>query len=188
MLEATRVDMMSVLGPMIATEGESADMISIETDLMNPAFRETLAASGGLPFAALLGVIDELRAELCASTGRPLLDGGGFHLMRYPPGSKFMRHVDEDASLHEPVRNSISFLVYLTPTDWRAEDGGALRVFERGAAAEPRAVQPFGGTLVVYDSALEHEVSVTRRERLLVSGRFRELDADWQRGRSGAGA
>ena len=92
------------------------------------------------------------------------------------------------------MRNSISFLVYLTPSDWSDADGGALRVFEEGAlgmgeageeAGEPRHVLPVGGTLVLYDSALEHEVLPTRRERHLLSGRYRELDGDWQRRRGG---
>ena len=104
--------------------------------------------------------------------------------MRYPVGAGFMRHADEDPSLYEPVRNSISFLLYLTPQDWTAEDGGALRVFERfsdgGEAAEPRQVRPVGGTLVIYDSSLEHDVLPTQRERHLISGRFRERDEDWQ--------
>ena len=101
--------------------------------------------------------------------------------MRYPVGSAFMRHADEDPSLYEPVRNSISFLLYLTPTDWTDDDGGALVVFEGGEGAVPRQVMPVGGTLVVYDSRLEHEVLPTQRERHLLSGRFRESDEDCQR-------
>ena len=43
---------------------------------------------------------------------------------------------------------------------------------------EPRRVLPVSGTLVVYDSTTEHEVLETRRERVLISGRFKELDED----------
>ena len=75
--------------------------------------------------------------------------------MRYPIGSKFMRHVDEDVALFEPIRNSVSFLVYLTPDDWTADDGGALLIHENGQGGEPREVLPVGGTLVVYDSTTE---------------------------------
>ena len=103
--------------------------------------------------------------------------------MRYPIGSKFMKHVDEDSDLFEPVRNSISFLIYLTPDDWTEQDGGALHVYERGRGGMPRAVLPVGGTLVIYDSTLEHEVLPTQRERHLLSGRYRELNADWERRR-----
>ena len=104
--------------------------------------------------------------------------------MRYPIGSKFMRHVDEDVALFEPIRNSVSFLVYLTPDDWSDDDGGSLIIYDSTAGDEGRRVQPVAGTLVVYDSTLEHEVTATRRPRFLISGRFRELDADWSERRA----
>ena len=176
-LAAARADMLSVFG----TVAEGQEFESIQTDLMDPAFRQTLPTP--MPFEGILSQFDELRAALTQSTGRALLDGGGLHLMRYPVGSKFMRHVDEDPEMYEPRRNSISFLLYLTPTDWADDDGGALRIYERGADSEPRVVWPVGGSLVLYDSTVEHEVLPTRRERHLISGRFRELDDDWQRGR-----
>lgn len=181
-LEAARADMQSVLSTIPPGGGDEFE--SIETDLLDPAFRQRLPEP--VPFGGVLQRFDELRAALAQCTGRRLLEGGGWHLMRYPVGSKFMRHVDEDAALFEPVRNSVSFLLYLTPDDWAATDGGALHVFEGAESSEPRRVMPVGGTLVVYDSAIEHEVAPTMRERHLISGRFKELDADWQqRGRRG---
>ena len=111
-------------------------MQSIQTDLLSPEFRE----QPGVPFGLLLTRLDELRLALAEQTGRALLEGGGLHLMRYPAGSKFMRHVDEDPALHEPVRNSISFLIYLTPPDWSASDGGALWIYEVEGGGNPREV------------------------------------------------
>ena len=182
-LEAARVDMHSVLAQALADREASDDFASIQTDLLHPDFDEA-RARGEMPFARLLAELDELRIALGRYTGRPLLVGGGLHLMRYPPnGSKFMRHADEDPALYEPIRNSISFLVYLTPDGWTADDGGALRIYEGGDESEPRQVMPAGGTLVIYDSTIEHEVLPTHRERDLISGRFRETDADWQFGR-----
>lgn len=178
-LAAARADMDRVFGHVEDQDG-TPDFESIQTDLLNPEFRQTLAP---LPFAQLLSQVDELQIALGEGTGRRFLSGGGLHLMRYPVGSKFMRHVDEDPALYEPVRNSISFLIYLTPPDWKEEDGGTLCVFEGAADSDPRRILPESGTLVVYDSTLEHEVLPTRRERHLVSGRFRELDEDWRRGR-----
>ena len=32
--------------------------------------------------------------------------------------------------MSEPRRNSISFLLYLTPDDWSAADGGSLVVYD----------------------------------------------------------
>ena len=131
------------------------------------------------------GQLDELRVALTGTTGRALLEGGGLHLMRYPVGSKFMRHVDEDPTLFEPVRNSISFLIYLTPDDWAESDGGALHIYESGSkdVDQARVIMPVAGTLVVYDSTMEHEVLPTLRERHLISGRYRETNEDWSRER-----
>ena len=143
-----------------------------------------VSLGASLPFASLLSQLDELRSALARHAARGLLDGGGFHLMRYPPGAKFMRHVDEDPSMFEPRRNSISFLLYLTPDDWSDDDGGSLIIYDSTAGDEGRRVRPVAGSLVVYDSTLEHEVTATRRPRFLISGRFRELDADWSERRA----
>lgn len=177
-LASARADIINVLAQI--TNGDSVGFESIQTDLLKPEFRQ----SQQLPFSGLLGKLDELRASLAQCTGRSLLEGGGLHLMRYPVGSKFMRHVDEDPSLYEPERNSISFLIYLTPDDWTAAHGGALCVYEGEEGSEVRQVLPISGTLVIYDSTMEHEVLPTMRERHLLSGRFRELDDNWQRRRS----
>ena len=83
-LESARADMLSVLA-------KSDKFESIQTDLLNPDFRRSLPVP---PFAHLLECLDELRPALAQSTGRSLLEGGGFHLMFYPISSGFMRHVD----------------------------------------------------------------------------------------------
>ena len=74
--------------------------------------------------------------------------------------------------MSEPRRNSISFLLYLTPDDWSAADGGQLRVFEEEV---PRDVVPDPGSFVLFDSAaVPHAVLTTRRERLAIVGWFLE--------------
>ena len=176
-LEAARADMTGMMAQIIT--GDAFE--SIQTDLLDPQFRRTLPWPP--PLCSVLEGLDELRVALARTSDRSLLEAGGLHLMFYPAGgSGFMRHVDEDPSLGEPVRNSISLLLYLTPADWTEDDGGALCVYETagGGGARPRLVLPVGGTLVVYDSTMEHEVLPTRRERHLVSGRFREMDKDWE--------
>ena len=178
-LASAREDIISVLAQI--PEDSSDDFQSVQTDLLNPEFRRGLP--GAVPFSALLAELDELRVALAQETGRNFLEGGGFHLMHYPIGGKFMRHVDEDPALYEPVRNSISFLIYLTPSDWTANDGGALCLFDGGDGCAPRQVLPTAGTLVIYDSTIEHEVLPTERTRHLISGRYRELDEDWRRER-----
>ena len=178
-LASARADIVSVLAQI--PEDDSGDFQSVQTDLLNPEFRQQLPVP--VPFASLLSQLEELRIALADSTGRRFLEGGGFHLMHYPKGGKFMRHVDEDPTLYEPVRNSVSFLIYLTPNDWTADDGGALCVYDAGDGCAPRRVLPTAGTLVIYDSTLEHEVLPTERTRHLISGRYRELDEDWRRER-----
>ena len=173
-LSAARAEIIAMLDQI--STGDSFE--SIQTDLMDPKFRRTLPA---VPLAGVLARFDELREALSRSTDRRLLEAGGLHLMYYPEGNGFMRHVDEDPSLGEPLRNSISLLLYLTPEDWCDDDGGALCIYEtEEGGTTPRLVTPVGGTLVVYDSTMEHEVLPTKRVRHLVSGRFRETDEDWQ--------
>ena len=96
-LEAARADMLAVMAQITAGGDGPADgdFESIQTDLLNPNFRSQLAAAQQLPFAPLLERLDALRHALVGATGRSLIEGGGFHLMRYPIGSKFLRHVDE---------------------------------------------------------------------------------------------
>ena len=80
-LDVARANMESVLATV--PEAGDGDMESIQTDLLSAEFQQSLGAS--LPFASLLSQLDELRASLAQHTARALLDGGGFHLMRYPP-------------------------------------------------------------------------------------------------------
>ena len=80
------------------------------------------------------------------------------------------------------MRRSLSFIIYLTPDDWREADGGALRVFDAqptgrlaegpGEAEETSSdVAPLAGSLVLFDSAaLPHSVLPTRRERIALVG------------------
>lgn len=89
------------------------------------------------------------------------------HFALYPPGSAYRRHFDRFR--HDPAR-TVSVVLYLN-RGWRAEDGGALRLYE---GEEHRDILPEGGTLVAFLSdRFEHEVLRTRRERLAVSGWFR---------------
>ena len=180
-LDSVRADMTGMMAQI--STGDAFE--SIQTDLLDPQFRRTLPSPP--PLCSVLETLDELRVALARRSNRRLLEAGGLHLMFYPVGNGFMRHVDEDPSLSEPLRNSISLLLYLTPSDWTEADGGALCVYEtaEGGGAPPRLVLPRGGTLVVYDSTMEHEVLPTRRKRHLVSVRFREMDEDWQARRDG---
>ena len=78
----------------------------------------------------------------------------------YPPGAFYRRHLDRFAS---DDRRALSCVLYLNEA-WRAEDGGALRLYLPG---RHRDVLPRAGTLVAFLSErFEHEVLPAQRERL----------------------
>ncbi|KAL3893358.1 MAG: hypothetical protein SGPRY_014288, partial [Prymnesium sp.] len=120
-------------------------------------------------FFALWERLDMVRMELAADLGCELLPEMEIHYVRYPPGGYFKRHVDDYEEDRTDVTSSrcISFVCYLSDTDWSAEDGGALRV--HAPAGKDVAFEdhlPESGLLVLFDSkSVEHEVLVTHRER-----------------------
>ena len=68
----------------------------------------------------------------------------------------------------------LSWALYLND-DWRAEEGGALRLYTQGQA-RPSCLEfpPRGGRLMVFLSErFEHEVLPAKRERLSITGWFR---------------
>jgi SM-20-related protein len=90
------------------------------------------------------------------------------HYAVYPPGAGYARHVD---AFRDDDARVLSCVVYLNE-DWRATDGGALRLWRAdGSALE---VEPRGGTLAVFLAGrVEHEVLPALRERWSVTGWFR---------------
>ena len=88
------------------------------------------------------------------------------HLALYPPGASYRRHLDRFAT---DGRRTLSCVLYLNE-GWRAEDGGALRLYLPDG---PHDVSPCAPTLVAFLSErFEHEVLPARRERLSLTGWF----------------
>jgi SM-20-related protein len=98
------------------------------------------------------------------------------HFARYPPGAFYRRHRDR---LSGDERRTLSCVLYLNQ-DWRAEEGGALRLYVPSGDSKASAdlppqldLLPQGGTLAVFLSdRFEHEVLPARRERLSLTGWF----------------
>ena len=74
---------------------------------------------------------------------------------RYGPGASLARHIDERheelkgvRGWRESGRRSVSWLVYLNE-NWRPDDGGALRCFERAARPASRVGATANGDLQV---------------------------------------
>ena len=93
------------------------------------------------------------------------------HLTLYPPCASYSRHLDQ---LRATSQRKISCILYLN-NGWRAEDGGALRLYtDLGNDATYQDVYPEGGTLVCFLSNLVyHEVLPATRERLSITGWLR---------------
>ena len=90
------------------------------------------------------------------------------HYAIYPPGGGYARHKDR---FRDDDARVLSCVAYLND-EWRACDGGALRIHRD--AAPPLDVLPRGGTLVAFLSErFDHEVLPAARERCSVTGWFR---------------
>ncbi|HEY9199555.1 MAG TPA: 2OG-Fe(II) oxygenase [Gammaproteobacteria bacterium] len=117
-------------------------------------------------FAAL----EALRLAINRELFLGLFDFEG-HMALYPPGSFYRRHLDQFAGV---AYRKVSVILYLNE-DWRAEDGGQLRIYmDDSENAAYIDVVPRGGTLVCFLSGrFPHEVLTAGRERCSVTGWFR---------------
>ncbi|HMA32413.1 MAG TPA: 2OG-Fe(II) oxygenase [Casimicrobiaceae bacterium] len=89
------------------------------------------------------------------------------HYAVYPPGARYARHLDR---FRDDDARVLSCVLYLNRA-WRAEDGGALRLFVGGDVGVD--VLPEGGTLVAFLAGrFEHEVLPARRTRVSLTGWF----------------
>lgn len=89
------------------------------------------------------------------------------HYAHYPVGASYARHRDR---FRDSGSRLVSWVGYLN-RDWRAEDGGELRIhFDDGSRED---VLPMFGTSVCFLSELEHEVLPARRDRYSIAAWFR---------------
>ncbi len=99
------------------------------------------------------------------------------HYALYPPGTGYLRHRDTFRGPRPSAGERVVSCVLYLNEDWRATDGGALRIhFGSGATHD---VLPDGGTLVAFLAAdFEHEVLPATRPRLAVTGWFKSRGRD----------
>lgn len=94
------------------------------------------------------------------------------HFAVYPPGHFYRKHLDQ---FQGQQTRRVSLVLYLND-QWRASDGGALRIYVGGDrdGSEFVDIVPTGGTLAVFLSdRFYHEVMPAQRERLSLTGWFR---------------
>lgn len=125
--------------------------------------------------AELLAELDALRRSL----DRALLLGVAeveAHYARYPVGAHYARHLDrfddgQGSAVAVGGERVLSLVLYLNQ-GWRAEHGGALRLYD--AAGRGHDVLPQGGELVAFLSdRIAHEVLPAARERWSVAAWLR---------------
>ena len=117
-----------------------------------------------------LGMLDDLRQALNRLLLLGLFEFEG-HLSVYPPGSYYRRHLDQFRGVE---LRTLTAVLYLND-EWRAEDGGALRLYTDPAdESHFDEVLPLGGQLVTFLSArFLHEVLPARRDRISITGWFK---------------
>jgi SM-20-related protein len=136
----------------------------------------------GEPARAFLAWMETLRTTLSRTLFLGL-EACEAHYAAYPPGGGYARHRDR---FRDSDARVVSWVSYLNDDGWRADDGGALRLYldstreygTENVAADARTIElmPAGGS-VCFLSELEHEVLPAMRERLSI--------ACWMRRRAG---
>jgi len=96
------------------------------------------------------------------------------HFAMYPPGSFYLRHLDQ---FHQVKYRVVTIILYLND-EWTPEDGGALRMYLPAEGGEEILdVYPEGGKLVAFLSAeIPHEVMTTYKERISITGWLRDIE------------
>lgn len=121
---------------------------------------------------AYLALMDELRQVL----NRELflgLEEFECHFALYPPGAFYQTHLDR---FRDDDSRCVSAVLYLNP-NWQPADGGELRMhFADGSS---RDIPPQAGDLLLFMSGdFPHEVLVTCRDRMSLTGWFRRRPVD----------
>lgn len=118
--------------------------------------------------------IDQLRQAL---NRRCLLGLRSFeaHFARYPVGSFYKKHLDQ---FHAVPHRVVTVILYLND-NWSPSEEGALRMFfpQEDGTERVEDILPLGGRLVIFLSGeIPHEVLPTKKERISITGWFRNID------------
>jgi len=91
------------------------------------------------------------------------------HFAMYPPGSFYLRHLDQFQAVAYRV---VTVILYLNDS-WEQSNGGELRMYLQNESGDETHVDifPEGGKLVVFLSGeIPHEVLPTNKERISITG------------------
>ena len=111
-------------------------------------------------------LIDETKAALntfCFLS----LTGAEFHLVHYPKGARYEKHIDQ---FEHRKNRMISMVIYLNEK-WSDEDGGKLELFLANGAL--KKVEPVACRCVLFKSAsVPHAVAEVNKSRYSLTGWF----------------
>ena len=92
------------------------------------------------------------------------ITGYEFHYTLYEKGSFYKKHLDQ---FKNNESRKYSIIIYLN-TGWKENDGGELCIHEAG---KTKNISPNSGKIVFFKSSeLEHEVLITNKSRLSITG------------------
>ncbi len=89
------------------------------------------------------------------------------HYAFYQKGHYYQKHRDTTSVDNKRI---FSFVLYLNE-NWQIQDGGELVGYD--GAETIFTVRPYLGQLIIFRSEIEHEVKITARDRLSLTGWFR---------------
>lgn len=92
-----------------------------------------------------------------------------FHLAHYKEGTFYKKHKDVFRS--DDARK-ISVVCYLNK-DWKKGQGGELVIY---TDVEDITIEPTAGTLVIFESNIEHEVLPSKTDRFSITGWLKNTD------------
>jgi SM-20-related protein len=110
--------------------------------------------------------------QLCLGLNRRCyfgINAQEFMLAIYNKGDFYKKHRD---AFHQNDARKISIIFYFNQ-NWQKEHGGELLLYpdnENAICVEPKA-----GRLVVFESQLEHEVLISHKERMSITGWLKRL-------------
>jgi SM-20-related protein len=126
---------------------------------------------------SILRTYEELRCAINQHCYLGLFDIEA-HFARYGPGSRYARHLDR---FQDESSRAVSCVLYLNE-NWRVGDGGELRLFVDSQSDQFVDIAPAGGTLITFLShRFEHEVLLSRIERLSIASWFNTRSQPWTR-------
>lgn len=95
------------------------------------------------------------------------LNNNEFHFAKYEPGAFYKRHKD---SFSNDDSRKISAILYLN-VNWQEGDGGELKIY----LDKELSVKPKAGTFVVFESHIEHEVLISNKDRISITGWIKKV-------------